>query len=98
MAAHGFSITIPNSINIPNLSLIVASLLLSVLIIYPILGLGNVQSSLSLVVLFILFYVIFSSMSNNNYQNELPSTIYPSMPHLGLDGVSINNYVSGMNL
>lgn len=98
MAAPGFSITIPNSINIPNLSLIVASLLLSVLIIYPILGLGNVQSSLSLVVLFILFYVIFSSMSNNNYQNELPSTIYPSMPHLGLDGVSINNYVSGMNL
>ncbi len=98
MAAPGFSITIPNSIYIPNFSLIIASLLLSLLIIYPILGLGSVESTLSIVVLFILFYIIFSSMSNSNYQNELPSTIYPSMPHLGLDGVSINNYVSGMNL
>ena len=98
MATPGFSITIPNSIYIPNFSLIVASLLLSLLIIYPILGLGSVESTLSIVVLFILFYIIFSSMSNSNYQNELPSTIYPSMPHLGLDGVSVNNYVSGMNL
>jgi hypothetical protein len=73
--------------------------------------LGNVASILELdenlqkyykvfeaapVVLFILLYVILQSMSNNNLQNELPSTIYPSMPHLGLDGISLNNYVSGL--
>ena len=36
-------------------------------------------------------------MSNNNLQNELPSTLYPSLPHLGLDGISLNNYVTGIS-
>ena len=35
-------------------------------------------------------------MSNNNLENELPSTLYPTMPHLGLDGINLNNYVSGL--
>ncbi len=72
--------------------------MLSLLIIYPILGLGSIPSTMAMIIMFILFYIILSSMSNNNIQNELPSTIYPAMPHLGLDGVSMNNYVAGMNL
>jgi hypothetical protein len=71
-------------------------LLISAIIIYPVLGLSSVQSILAMVILFILLYVILQSMSNNNLQNELPSTLYPSMPHLGLDGISLNNYVSGL--
>ena len=27
--------------------------------------------------------------------NELPSTLYPPPPHMGLDGISLNTYVSG---
>jgi len=88
--------SIPNSLNFPNLHKIVICLLISAIIIYPVLGLSSVQSILAMVVLFILFFVILQSMSNNNLQNELPSTLYPSMPHLGLDGISLNNYVSGL--
>jgi len=95
---ENFTVSIPHSIYIPNLSIIIASLLLSLLIIYPILGLGSIPSTMAMIIMFILFYIILSSMSNNNIQNELPSTIYPAMPHLGLDGVSMNNYVAGMNL
>jgi hypothetical protein len=88
--------SIPNSLNFPNLPKIVVSLLISAIIIYPVLGLSSVQSILAMVVLFILLYVILQSMSNSNLENELPSTLYPSMPHLGLDGISLNNYVSGL--
>ena len=38
------------------------------------------------------------SMSNENLSNELPSHLYPSLPHTGLDGISLNNYVAGMDL
>jgi len=92
-----FTISFPNSLNYPNLPKILISALLSALIIYPILGLSSIPSYLCLIILFILFYIIISSMSNNNLQNELPSTLYPSLPHLGLDGISLNNYVSGIS-
>ena len=36
------------------------------------------------------------SLSSENLSNEIPSTLYPSEPHLGLDGISLNNYVAGM--
>jgi hypothetical protein len=88
--------SIPNSLNFPNLPKIIVCLLISAIIIYPVLGLSSVQSILAMVILFILLYVILQSMSNSNLQNELPSTLYPSMPHLGLDGISLNNYVSGL--
>ena len=88
--------SISNSYNFPNLPKIIVCLLISAIVIYPVLGLSSVQSILAMVILFILLYVILQSMSNNNLQNELPSTIYPSMPHSGLDGISLNNYVSGL--
>ena len=37
-------------------------------------------------------------MTNENLSNELPSTLYPSLPHTGLDGISLNNYVAGMDV
>jgi hypothetical protein len=90
------TLSIPNSFNFPNLPKIIVCLLISAIIIYPVLGLSSIQSILAMVILFTLLYVILQSMSNNNLQNELPSTLYPSMPHLGLDGISLNNYVSGL--
>ena len=38
------------------------------------------------------------SLSNENLSNELPSSLYPSLPHTGLDGISLNNYVAGMDV
>lgn len=39
-----------------------------------------------------------TSITNENLSNELPTAIYPSMPHIGLDGISLNNYVAGMDI
>jgi hypothetical protein len=37
-------------------------------------------------------------MTTENLSNELPSTLYPSLPHMGLDGISMNSYVAGMDV
>ena len=47
---------------------------------------------------FLIIYVIVSSMTSENLSNELPSTLYPSLPHTGLDGISLNSYVAGMDV
>ena len=93
-----FLIPIKNSYYFPNLGKIIVSLILSLIIIYPILGIGSIESIFSLILLFLILYVIISSMSNSNLTNELPSTLYPSLPHTGLDGISLDNYVAGMDL
>jgi len=91
-----FSISIPNNINISPLIKIFICLILSVIIIYPILGIKSLQALLSILILFLIIYVILNSMTNENLSNELPSTLYPSMPHTGLDGITLNNYVAGL--
>lgn len=91
-----FSISIPNNINISPLIKIFICLILSVIIIYPILGITSLQALLSILILFLIIYVILNSISNENLSNELPSTLYPSMPHTGLDGISLNSYVAGL--
>jgi hypothetical protein len=39
-----------------------------------------------------------NSITNENLSNDLPNTLYPSMPHTGLDGISLNNYIAGMDI
>ena len=93
---ENFTITMPNSINFGPLPKILISLIISAIIIYPILGLSSLQSVLSVIILFLIIYVIITSMTSENLSNELPSTLYPSMPHAGLDGISLNSYVAGL--
>ena len=80
-----------------NFKMIVISLLLSALIIYPVLGFSKLESYLAFFILFLIIYVIILSMSNENLSNELPTTLYPISPHLGLDGISLNNAMAGMS-
>jgi hypothetical protein len=35
-------------------------------------------------------------MNNNNLVNSLPKTAYPVPPHLGLNGISIDNLIAGV--
>ena len=93
---ENFTISLPNSINFGSLPKMLICLIISVIIIYPILGLYSLQSLLSIVILFLIIYVIITSMTSENLSNELPSTLYPSMPHTGLDGISLNSYVAGL--
>jgi hypothetical protein len=44
-----------------------------------------------------IFFIIINSITTENLSNELPSYLYPSPPHMGLDGISVSNYVAGNN-
>ena len=92
---ENFTIKIPNSIpNFPNLRPLIISILLACLLTYPIMGFSR-NALFCNILLFITFFIILTSLSNENMSNELPSTLYPSPPHMGLDGISLNSYVSG---
>jgi hypothetical protein len=88
-------ISIPQTINFNGVILLISCFIISGIIIVPILGFKSVTAIISFILLYTLLYLIFSSMSTQNLYNELPSTLYPSMPHTGLDGISLNNYVAG---
>ena len=95
---ENFTIRIPNSFNLNGIFVIIICLIISAIIIYPIMGFNTVQGYLSFLLLFFIIYVIAISMTNENLSNELPSTLYPTSPHTGLDGISLNNYVAGMSV
>jgi len=86
-----------NSYNYSKLWKPIVCLIVSIAIIFPILGISSIQAILSIILLFLILYVIVASMTSENLSNELPSTLYPSLPHTGLDGISLNTYVAGMD-
>ena len=92
---ENFTISWPNSLKArPNLRPLIISILLSCLLTYPIMGFER-NAIFCNILLFVTFFIILSSLSNENMSNELPSTLYPSPPRMGLDGISLNSYVSG---
>jgi len=95
---ENFTITFPNRNLLRNWTKVIISLLITALIIIPILGIGSFQSITAFIILFFIIYLIVISVSSENLSNELPSTLYPSIPHTGLDGISINSYVAGTSL
>jgi hypothetical protein len=95
---ENFIITFPNRNFSRNWTKVIISLLITALIIVPILGIGSFQSITAFIILFFIIYLIVISVSSENLSNELPSTLYPSIPHTGLDGISINSYVAGTSL
>jgi hypothetical protein len=95
---ENFTISIRNSYNFKNWGKVIVSLILSFIIIFPITGFGSLVSILCFILLFFIIYVIINSMTSENLSNELPSTLYPTLPHTGLDGISLNSYVAGMSV
>ena len=92
---ENFTIKIPNSVKYrPNLKPLIISILLACVLSYPIMGFTK-EALFCNILLFVTFFIILSSLSNENMANELPSTLYPSSPHMGLDGISLNTYVTG---
>ena len=87
-------------VSIPHYSLkdfyiIIVVFILTLLIILPI-GLFKVTSIISFVILFIIIYIIIKSMTTENLHSDVSSALYPVMPHTGLDGISLNNYIAGV--
>lgn len=77
---------------------IIISALLSFIIIFPVLGFKSPSAIGSIFILFLLIYFTLSTFSNDNRANDLPSTLYPNLPHTGLDGISLDSYVAGLDL
>ena len=48
--------------------------------------------------LFTLLYISFSNMNSDNRQQALSRTVYPPPPHMGLDGISLENRLTGLNI
>lgn len=93
-----FKFGIPNSINLNPIYKILTCALLSFIVVFPILGIKSLTAILSFLLLGMIFYVIISTMTSENLANELPSTLYPAIPHTGLDGISLNSYINGMDI
>ncbi len=95
---ENFTIAFPNSINLNPLYTILICVLLSFIIVNPMLGFKSLTAVLSILLLSLIIYVIITSITNENLANELPSTLYPGIPHTGLDGISLSTYVNGMDI
>ena len=92
-----FTFSLPASTNYNYIVSIIILVAISIIIVYPVLGLNKPESYLSIILLFLILYVIFNSITNDNLYNDLPSTIYPYNPNLGLDGISLSSYVAGID-
>tara|TARA_B110000037_G_scaffold5305_1_gene5765 strand:- start:2155 stop:2472 length:318 start_codon:yes stop_codon:yes gene_type:complete len=91
---ENFVVSFKSSKYNPNLTSIILAVILSILIIFPILGFTS-NGIFGMIILFIIFFIILNSITSENLSNELPSYLYPSTPHTGLDGISLNNYIAG---
>jgi len=85
---HPFNITI-------NFQLFLLAVVISILIILPVLSLTSLQAWIIFALLVVLIYIALLTLSPISNLNA-PFSVTPTPPHLGLDGISVNNYVSGM--
>ena len=92
---ENFKIKIPNKLNFNKISKLLISLIIAVIIIFPILNLLTIEGIVSTIILFLIIYIIILSLTGSD-PYETP--ISPSMPHLGLDGITLDNYITGMNI
>lgn len=88
-------ITIPNIIIKHNTFYYILALIISIILIIPIIGFKNYLSIILIITLSILIYIILININNQNIYDSLPSTVIPQPPHLGLDGISLDNLIAG---
>jgi hypothetical protein len=97
---ENFVISAPTFFYYKNFKSFFVSIIISLIIIYPIFRKNflSINSIISFVVLTFIIFFIISSITNENLSNEMPSYLYPNLPHTGLDGISLNNYVAGLDV
>ncbi len=90
-----FGISLPRRIFTTTTSQIMISFLLSLAIVYSTIKFNNMMMSIiSLLLLTILFTIIIQSFGMTNTGLSTQNTTYPLPPHLGLDGISLENRYS----
>lgn len=94
---ENFLVSVPTFKPTRRTILIIIALIISVAIVIPLIGF---KSEIAIFVVFILAIIIFILLTNtnNNMANAVPSTVYPVPPHLGLNGISLNNLIAGVDV
>ncbi len=97
MVQEHFSLHIPRTLFGSAVVRILLSLIIAALIVYSSIGFKELPVSLfSLLLLAFLIHLLLSSFTITHDGLSTDSTTYPVPPHLGLDGISIENRISGL--
>lgn len=67
------------------------ALFIAVVVVFSVVSKFNVITVIVILILAGLILIIFNSSRGMNYDGSLPFATYPNPPHLGLDGVSVEN-------
>lgn len=73
-------------------STVLISLVIAVILVFYSSGQTNITSILVTVLVAALIFLLITSARGDDPQGALPSTTYPVGPHLGLGGVSLQNW------
>jgi uncharacterized membrane protein len=93
---ENFLVSVPSFKLSRNTYLLLIALIIAVIIIVPVIGWKNEIAIFIAFILAVIIYILLINMNNNNLVNSLPKTAYPVPPHLGLNGISIDNLVAGV--
>ncbi len=92
-----FSFEIPRSIFVGDSIRIILSILIAFVVVSTTIGMKSMAMSIiCLLILSFLFYIVLGSFGLTHTGLSMDSTTYPAPPRLGLDGVSVQNRLSGM--
>lgn len=96
--AWHYNVSVPGFRMNPNTVILITSCLIAAALIYTTIKNISFVSVMSFIVLATLIYMLLSSMGGNLMSVSLPFGSYPNPPHLGLDGVSVDNYLAGKSV
>ena len=72
-------------------STIILSITFAVLLVFIATRKFTIQTFMVMVIIAIIFYILVSSSRGQNLEGSLPSVTYPIPPHLGHDGITLQN-------
>lgn len=84
-------ISLPEFLSSRNFRVNLLAFLIAVIIVFSVVSRFNVATVFVIITLFILMLIIIHSSRGINAEGSLPSATYPNPPHLGLDGISLEN-------
>ena len=86
-----FTVSVPRiSISLTYLHYLIA-LILSTLLVVSVATKFNIMTIVVILIATGIFIVIMDNTTGMNLESALPSTTYPIPPHLGLDGINLQN-------
>lgn len=70
---------------------VLLALLFAIILVFSVVTRFNFITVLVILLLTFIILMLGHASNGNNFEGSLPSTSYPNPPHLGLDGVSLQN-------